>query len=181
MERFIKLRSSRRTLLIDRDGILNHSMPPRQYLSKWEEYTPLEENINTMSTTLSNGTDFIVITNQPGISTGEVSPEFLDALHSRIIVELLLRGVSLIGLYICPHHWDDECECRKPKPGMLNQAISDYRLDRDRIVYIGDELKDLEAAKGAGIFGVRIANDAGEYTYPSMNEAAPDIAEFLER
>jgi histidinol phosphatase-like enzyme len=64
---------------------------------------------------------------------------------------------------------------------MIHQAISDYRLDRDRIVYIGDEFKDLEAAKGAGIFGVRIADDEGEYTYPSMNEAAPDIAEFLGR
>lgn len=181
IERFITLRSSRATILLDRDGILNQSMPPRRYVSTVEEYAPHEENINTISKQLSSKTDFIIITNQPGISTGEVSPDFLDKLHSRMIVELLLAGVSIIGLYFCPHHWDDHCECRKPKPGMLNRAISDYALDSDRIVYIGDEPKDLEAAIRAGIAGVRIANSEGEHTYSSIRDAVFYIEAILGR
>lgn len=181
IERFTTLRSSRATILLDRDGILNHSMPPRRYVSKVEEYAPHEENITTIATQLSSNTDFIIITNQPGISTGEVSLDFLDKLHSRMIVELLLTGVSVIGLYFCPHHWDDDCECRKPKPGMLNQAISDYGLDCERIIYIGDESKDLEAANRAGISGVRIANSEGEHTYSSIRDAVLYIEAILGR
>ena len=181
IERFTALRSSRAAILLDRDGILNHSMPPRRYVSKLQEYAPHVENITTIATQLSSNTDFIIITNQPGISTGEVSPDFLDKLHSKMIVELLLIGVSVVGLYFCPHHWDDHCECRKPKPGMLIQATSDYALDCERILYIGDELKDLEAANSAGIAGVRIANSEGEHTYSSIRDAIFYIEAILGR
>jgi D-glycero-D-manno-heptose 1,7-bisphosphate phosphatase len=181
IERFTALRSSRAAILLDRDGILNHSMPPRRYVSKLQEYAPHVENITPIATQLSSNTDFIIITNQPGISTGEVSPDFLDKLHSKMIVELLLIGVSVVGLYFCPHHWDDHCECRKPKPGMLIQATSDYALDCERILYIGDELKDLEAANSAGIAGVRIANSEGEHTYSSIRDAIFYIEAILGR
>jgi histidinol-phosphate phosphatase family protein len=181
MERFNTLRSIRSTILLDRDGILNHSMPPREYVSKIDQYISHEENLSTIVSELSNETDFIVITNQPGISTGEVTPEFLDKLHSKIVVELLIRGISVIGLYFCPHHWDENCECRKPKPGMLNQAISDYGLNRANILYLGDEPKDLEAADKAGIAGVRISNTGGEHTYSSILDAVFYIKSILGR
>jgi histidinol-phosphate phosphatase family protein len=181
MERLINLRASRSTVLLDRDGILNHKMPPRTYLTRMEEYSPQSSVVATLASKLSGYTDFIIITNQPGISTGEVSPEFLDKLHSRIIVELLLNGISVIGLYVCPHHWDTNCDCRKPKPGMLNQAIQDYQLNRRALVYVGDEEKDLDAAAAAGIVGVRISNDLGKNSYKSLDEAAPFIESVLKR
>ena len=181
MKRLINLRTSRRTVLLDRDGILNYKMPPRTYLTKMEEYSPQESVVSTIASKLASQTDFLIITNQPGIATGAVSPEFIDKLHSRIIVELLLKGISVIGLYVCPHHWDTNCECRKPKPGMLNQAILDYQLHREALVYVGDEEKDLEAAAAAGIAGVRISNETGDSSYQSLDEALPFIESVLNR
>ena len=175
IERFVESRGSRKTILLDRDGILNQKMPPRVYLTQIEDYRPNEALIATLSSKLCDQTDVIIITNQPGVSTGEVSIEFLDGLHSRLIVELLLKGVSVIGLYVCPHHWDANCQCRKPKPGMLNQAILDYKLQRDGLVFIGDEQKDLEAAFAAGVTGVRISDETGEATFKSLQEALPTI------
>ena len=181
MERLINLRASRRTLLLDRDGILNEKMPPRTYLTRMGEYIPKASVVSTLESKLSSQTDFIIITNQPGISTGEVSLEFLDRLHSRIIVELLLKGISVIGLYVCPHHWDANCNCRKPKPGMLNQAILDYQLNRGTLLFVGDEEKDLDAAVAAGIEGVRITDEEGENSFKSLDEAVPFIESVLKR
>jgi histidinol-phosphate phosphatase family protein len=181
IERFIGLRTSRRTVLLDRDGILNYKMPPRTYLTKMQEYIPQESVVSTLASKLSSQSDFIIITNQPGIATGEVTPEFLDKLHSRIIVELLLRGISVIGLYFCPHHWDTNCDCRKPKPGMMNQAILDYQLQPENLVYVGDEEKDLDAAAAAGIVGVRISNDLGKSSFRSLEKALPFIESILKR
>ncbi len=171
IQRYISLRSSRRTILLDRDGILNHKMPHREYLSKIEEFHLIDANITSLSLKYSESTDFIIVTNQPGISTKQVTPEFLEFIHSKLIIELLLRGISVIGLYVCTHHWDENCECRKPKPGMINQAISDYKLDSNKIVYIGDEQKDLDAAQNAGILGVRISQEKSELNFKSLDDS----------
>lgn len=169
--RYNSLRRTRRTILLDRDGILNHKMPHREYLSKIEEFQLIAANIRSLSLRYSESTDFIIVTNQPGISTKQVTPEFLEFIHSKLIVELLLSGISVIGLYVCTHHWEENCECRKPKPGMINQAISDYNLNPTKIVYIGDEQKDLDAARNAGILGVRISQEKSESNFKSLDES----------
>ena len=171
MQRFNSFRKMRKTILIDRDGILNQKMPHREYLSNFKDYKLIEQNIESLSLRFSHSTDFIIITNQPGVSTKQVSPEFLDSVHSKLIVELLLRKISIIGLYVCIHHWDDNCDCRKPKPGMIYQALVEYKLDPKSIVYIGDEQKDLEAARNAGILGVRICEEEGESNFRSLDDS----------
>lgn len=175
ISRFNSNRVNRNTILLDRDGILNEKMPHRKYLSDLEQYKPLEENIESLAQLFSDSTDFIIITNQPGVSTGELDPEFLESLHSKMLVELQLKGIPVIGIYVCNHHWNDKCECRKPKPGMINRAILDFNLDRGRLVYIGDETKDLEAALAAEILGVRISNDSGDGSFESIRAAFPAI------
>jgi D-glycero-D-manno-heptose 1,7-bisphosphate phosphatase len=171
IDRFISLRSNRKTILIDRDGILNKKMPHRMYLTKFEDYELILENIETLREMYSKDTDFIIITNQPGIALGVVDPKFLDQLHSSLISTLLAQGISIIGLYTCVHHWDDNCECRKPMPGMINQAIEDYQLRRNRIVYVGDELKDLDASRNANILGIRITNKPVVGEFDSLSDA----------
>ena len=171
IERYNNLRKSRKTILLDRDGILNKKMPHRTYLAKFEDYELLENNLSALSEIYAYNTDFIIITNQPGIALGAVDPNFLDQLHSKLVISLLIKGISVIGIYTCTHHWDDNCECRKPKPGMINQAIQDYELDRKKVVYIGDELKDIEASKAADILGIRITEMPNEGEFGSLEEA----------
>ena len=93
----------------------------------------------------------------------------------------MLKGVSIVGLYLCEHHWDTKCECRKPKPGMINQATSDYQIKREGLVYIGDELKDYDAAVAAGITGVVIGEFEGPNVYPDLKSAYEFIRDTMTR
>lgn len=179
ISRFNKLRSQRKTILLDRDGILNKKMPHRTYLSNFEDYIPLESNLKTLKDSYSENTDFIIVTNQPGVATGAVNPRFLDRLHSELITEMLIMGISVIGIYVCSHHWDENCLCRKPKPGMILQSISDYELRAEKIVYVGDELKDIEAAKNAGIVGIRLVDKPNSGEFQSFDDAYETIQAII--
>ena len=181
ISRFNALRANRKTILLDRDGILNEKMPHRKYLDSIDKYRPLDNNINALASLFPECTEYIIITNQPGVATGEVQSEFLEFLHSQMVVELLLKGISVIGIYVCTHHWNENCECRKPKPGMIKQAIQDYELDAERLVYIGDEIKDVEAAKAAGILGVRISDSGDAESFSTIIAAHSRIANRIGR
>ncbi len=181
IDRFNKQRSHRKTLLIDRDGILNEKMPDRVYLTSFKQYQPISENRKFLKKVCSLGVDVVVATNQPGIATGEVDEDFLDKLHSKMIVELLLLGIPVIGLYVCPHHWDKNCDCRKPKPGMLETSVNDFELTKVNLVYIGDEEKDQLAAHACGIAGIVISNtesDKKDY-FKAMQDSEQRIVQIL--
>ena len=177
--RFNKLRLERKTILLDRDGVLNEKMPHRKYLTSFSEYMPLYSNLESLKCRFADKTDFIVITNQPGIATGEVDPIFLDSLHSKMIVQMFLLGISVIGFYVCVHHWEEGCDCRKPKPGMINQAVTDYNLNQRKLVYIGDEIKDMEAAGAAGIVGVRLTENPSETEFSTLESAHDFIQQTI--
>jgi len=177
--RFNKLRLARKTILLDRDGVLNEKMPRRKYLTNFAEYKPIHSNLETLRSRFSDDTDFIIITNQPGIATGEVEADFLDSLHSKMIVQMLLLGISVIGIYVCDHHWEEGCACRKPKPGMINQAVIDYNLCPQKLVYIGDEDKDMEAAEAAGIVGIRLTENPNETEFSTLESAYDFIQQTI--
>jgi D-glycero-D-manno-heptose 1,7-bisphosphate phosphatase len=175
ISRFNALRKQRKTILLDRDGILNEKMPHRTYLSNFRDYVPLVDNLNVLKDLYSENTDFIIITNQPGVATGAVDPDFLDRLHSSLITDMLVMGISVIGIYVCTHHWEENCPCRKPKPGMILQAITDFELNPKKIVYVGDEIKDVEAAMNAGVAGIRLTEKPISGEFKSFKEAFNSI------
>lgn len=178
LSRFNKINQGRKKILIDRDGIINVKMARRKYLSRFEDYKIIEDNWLGLEKLSELGCDFIVITNQPGISTGEVSMKFLNDLHETIYLDFLKRGICLYSIYVCCHHWDDQCSCRKPKPGMLNSALSDFGINRSETLYIGDELKDERAANAAGIKFIYVNSE--HETFPtSINERVNVIKEVL--
>jgi histidinol-phosphate phosphatase family protein len=143
-----------KTIILDRDGILNKKMEQRKYLTSFEMLDFIEENLEVFSKLGKKGYSFIVATNQPGIATGDLSETFLDLLHKKITTYLRLKGINILAFYVCKHHWDDLCACRKPKPGLLDMCISDFNLIRESTVFIGDEDKDIQAALNANIRGL---------------------------
>lgn len=173
---FNKANSDRKKILIDRDGVLNLKPPHRTYLADWNQFTIISENWAAMGILAQNGFDFIVATNQPGIALKSVNQEFLDSLHTYITMEFLKKGISIYSIYCCPHHWDQHCECRKPKPGMLSSAIKDFDLVPELTIFIGDELKDSEAALSAGVHSLTISNSH----YPTLMSALSLIEETLD-
>lgn len=178
--RYLDMERGRAKVILDRDGVLLESMPRREYVTSMSEYKPLWDNWNALKELSRWGCDFIVATNQPGVALGQVRPEFLLELHQKIANDLMVEGVNILAFYVCTHHWSEDCECRKPRPGMLISAMRDFRLNPLETLYIGDADKDLVAAQEAGIEGILIGNDHGHSdNYTDLNAAIPQIKDLL--
>jgi D-glycero-D-manno-heptose 1,7-bisphosphate phosphatase len=174
--RYLKLIKDRRIILLDRDGVLLEKMPKREYVTSFEDYRPIKENWSGLSVLAESGVDFIIATNQPGVATGEVSKTFLLRLHQSMVSEMLNVGINILAVYVCEHHWNDNCDCRKPAPGMLLSAISDFGIVKEQTLYIGDDDRDLLAAKAANIEGLLIGHDhSGVFQYPNIESALKSI------
>lgn len=124
----------------------------------------------------------IVVTNQSGIARGLLTEEDLLKIHTELVRRLAIEGAVLDALYYCPHlpeatveTYQVECNCRKPKPGMLEQALSDWGIDMACSFMVGDTLRDIEAGRAVGVRGFLLRNRrallSGEQSF------APDLAQ----
>jgi D-glycero-D-manno-heptose 1,7-bisphosphate phosphatase len=181
LERYLKLINGRKIVLLDRDGVLLEKMPKRKYVVNFRDYRPIIENWNGLKILGDSGVDFVIATNQPGVATGDVTETFLSALHERLVSDMLNFGINILSVYSCKHHWDDDCDCRKPAPGMLNKAIKDFSIDKSHTIYIGDDDRDLLAAQAANIEGLLIGYDhSGKFQYPNIESAIEAILSAIE-
>ena len=150
----------KKILLIDRDGVINRKAPRGEYICTWEEFEWLPDTLSAMKELAREGFQFIVITNQAGIARQMIDPTQVDRIHRNMTVELEKEGVVIQDVYICPHHWNEGCFCRKPQPGMLFQASRDHLFRLDQTVFVGDDPRDEETARNAGCASILV--DPGE-------------------
>ncbi len=136
-------------VLIDRDGVLNEKMPKGEYVQSWSDWKWIDGALEALRMYHKAGYRVFLISNQAGIARGVMSENDLEDIHSNMKKEVIDAGGEITGIYFCPHHWDENCDCRKPKPGMLFQAQKDHHLDLSRIIFIGDDDRDGEAAEAA--------------------------------
>jgi len=143
-------------IFLDRDGIINYKPEKRKYITNMKQFKKVQENWDYLVKLSKYGFYFVVITNQPGIATGEVTPEFLQSLHSNIYDEMILSKINILAFYTCPHHWDDKCLCRKPNPGLIQMAKDELGLISNNYLLIGDDQRDVDAAHASGIRGALV-------------------------
>ncbi len=165
---------------LDRDGVINVRLPGGAYVTRREEFVFCEGVAEALRLLQEKGFLLIVVTNQRGIGRGLMSVKDLDDVHRGMKEELAREGVTLDALYFCPHNLDDDCDCRKPRPGMLRAAMKSFAIDRERSIMIGDSETDIEAGRAAGVGGVLIVPEgeeapAGFRTSPSLLAAAREI------
>jgi D-glycero-D-manno-heptose 1,7-bisphosphate phosphatase len=148
-----------KAIFLDRDGVLNHEM--YDYITRVEDFTILEYQIPPLKKLYDEGYMLIVITNQGGIALNRYTEETLAIMHQLLFDKFAEHGAIITKAYHCPHHptVSEECACRKPKSGMLLEAISAYNIDPALSVMIGDKPRDVEAANGAGVKGILIEPD----------------------
>ena len=156
MRKYLK---PKKYILIDRDGIINVKAPQGEYITIWEEFEWIEDTVQAMKKLAQQGHSFIVITNQAGIARNMVSEKELTRMHQLMISELKVKGIKILDIYVCPHHWDDDCECRKPKAGLFYRIAKEHFLRMDKTLYIGDDIRDCEAAYNAECGSVLIVSD----------------------
>jgi D-glycero-D-manno-heptose 1,7-bisphosphate phosphatase len=147
-----------KAVFLDRDGVLNHEMG--DYIRRIEDFEVLD-NFDALKTLQDKGYLLIVATNQGGLAKGWYTEEDLGKMHGHLRERYQQHGVEFTDMFYCPHHPDftGDCDCRKPKPGLLLQGIEKYNIDPARSYFIGDRERDMEAAAAAGVKGILIESD----------------------
>jgi D-glycero-D-manno-heptose 1,7-bisphosphate phosphatase len=140
----------RPAIILDRDGVLNEKAPRANYVRSWAEFKWLPGARESLRELRQAGFRVIIVSNQAGIGRGAMSEDDLMVIHRQMVKETEQAGGRIDAIYYCPHDWDEGCECRKPKPGMLFQAQHDFNLDLSRTLFIGDDERDAQAAMAAG-------------------------------
>ena len=152
------LKNMQKAIFLDRDGTINKYVGFLRNIEEFELIDGVDESIKMIN---NSGYLAIVITNQPVIARGEVTTEELDRIHNKMETLLGKSGAYLDGVYYCPHHPDKgfegeisnlkiDCECRKPKPGLILQAAKDFNIDLNNSWMIGDSKNDILCGKNAG-------------------------------
>jgi D-glycero-D-manno-heptose 1,7-bisphosphate phosphatase len=147
----------RPAVVLDRDGVLNKRPPKAQYVRSWNEFEWLPGAKEALRLLKENGYRVIIVSNQAGIGRGAMTETDLQDIHERMQQDAKESGGHIDAIYYCPHGWDDGCECRKPKPGLLFQAQHDLNLDLSRTVFIGDDERDAWAADAAGCGSILVS------------------------
>ncbi|HEX7034683.1 MAG TPA: D-glycero-beta-D-manno-heptose 1,7-bisphosphate 7-phosphatase [Pseudomonadales bacterium] len=137
-----------RLILLDRDGVINADSP--DYIKDVDEWVPLPGALEAIAALKQSGFLVAVCTNQSGIGRGIVAPAALERIHRRLAERLAELGVRLDGLRYCPHRPEEDCPCRKPRPGMLLESMQALGVGPDETLFVGDDVRDVEAARAAG-------------------------------
>jgi D-glycero-D-manno-heptose 1,7-bisphosphate phosphatase len=140
----------RPTVFLDRDGVMNRKPPRACYVRTWEEFEWLPGAKEVLVRLRQAGYRVILISNQAGVARGAMTEADVLDIHRRMVRDATQAGGGIDAVYFCPHNWEDGCDCRKPKPGMLFQAQRDFNLDLTRTWFIGDDERDAMAADAAG-------------------------------
>ena len=146
-----------KTIFIDRDGVINHERSDYvKSISELEIFPNVVKNIELLK---NAGFLIVVITNQSAINRGIITHDAVNQIHDSIQNHLKKNGTCVDGFFYCPHKPDENCNCRKPKPGLLNQAILELNIDVNSSWMIGDSDSDIEAAALIGCKAIKINNN----------------------
>jgi D-glycero-D-manno-heptose 1,7-bisphosphate phosphatase len=147
------------TIFVDRDGVINENRA--DYVKSWQEFRFLAGSREAVAKLTRAGHRIIVCTNQAGIARGHVSMETVEDIHRRMIAAIADAGGAIERVYYCPHGKDENCGCRKPRPGMLLRARDELGVDLSDAVFIGDSMTDVRAGLAAGVRSILVLTGLG--------------------
>jgi D-glycero-D-manno-heptose 1,7-bisphosphate phosphatase len=171
---------------LDRDGVINYDAG---YVHDWSAFRFLPGAVDALLELQKLGYLLIVVTNQSGIARGLYSEEAYDELTHQMREALKDQGVSLSAVYYCPHHpngktvpFNRDCDCRKPRTGMIEQALRDFDINLQASILVGDKPSDIEAGAAAGIarrFIVRCNGEDELQSSPKAIAGFDDLAQCV--
>ncbi len=149
-------------IILDRDGVINHDSDA--YIKTVDEWQPLDGAIAALARLYHAGWTVAVATNQSGLARGYYDEATLEAMHDKLRALLAARQAQIGLIAWCPHGPDDGCECRKPAPGLLQQIARHYETGLAGVWFVGDSLRDLQAAVTVGAQPVLVKTGKGGQT-----------------
>ncbi len=165
-----------RAVFLDRDGTI---MEDSNYVGDVERVLVIPGAVAALRQLQEAGFKLFIITNQSGVGRGYFSREAVESIHGHLDEHFGRGGVRFDRYYVCPHHPEDNCDCRKPKPKFLLDAAREYGLDLSRCFMVGDRASDIQAGLNAGARTILVLTGAGRETL-AKQEVKPDhVAEDI--
>jgi len=166
-------------VILDRDGVINRDSD--QFIKTPDEWRPLPGALEAIARMNHAGFRVVIATNQSGVGRGLFEMGTLNAIHEKMHRALALASGHVDAVFFCPHTADAQCECRKPKTGMLREIAVRFGVDLAGVPCIGDSLRDLIAADAAGAQPILVLTGKGEKTlrdggFPANTVIFPDLA-----
>ncbi|MEJ6475711.1 D-glycero-beta-D-manno-heptose 1,7-bisphosphate 7-phosphatase [Pseudoalteromonas piscicida] len=167
-----------KAIFLDRDGVVNKD---HAYVHKVADFEFIDGVFDACKRFVQAGYKIVVVTNQSGIGRGYYNEAQFHQLSDWMCAQFMAQGIEVTGVYFCPHHpekaeapYNIDCDCRKPEPGMLLQAIAEHNLDPAQSIMVGDKISDIQAARAAGL-ATAVLVESGQ----SFSEAQRHLADHV--
>lgn len=154
-------------VFLDRDGTINHE---KGYLSDEKDLNLYSYAVKSILMLQKAGFKIVIITNQSGIARGYFTEKKLSVIHKTLLKMLKDKGVTIDGIYYCPHGADDVCDCRKPKIGMAKFAEKDLNIDLSKSYVVGDSIRDYLMGYNFGGKGILVMTGHGKKQYAKLKD-----------
>lgn len=166
-------------IILDRDGVIN--VDSDAYIKTPDEWVAIPGSLEAIARLSQWGYRVVVASNQSGLGRGLFNMETLSDIHDKMMRQVVAAGGRIDAIFFCPHAPESECECRKPKSGMLKQIAKRYSLSLKNTPAVGDSLRDLQAASQEGALPILVLTGKGEQTLqthalPEGTLVFPDLA-----
>ena len=172
-----------RLIILDRDGVINHDSD--DFIKSPAEWVPIPGSLEAIARLNQAGYRVVVATNQSGVARGLFDIKTLNAIHQKLHAAAHQAGADVDAIFYCPHAADDNCDCRKPKPGMLQTIASRFNISLKGVPNVGDSLRDLQAGYGVGCVPYLVLTGKGQRTrdkggLPPGTLIFPDLASVVD-
>ena len=173
----------KRAVFMDRDGTVSDEVGYLNHVSRLKVFPWSAEAIRAVN---DAGLLAVLVTNQAGVARGYFPETMIDDVHARLVDELAAEGARLDAIYYCPHHptagdppYRRDCDCRKPRPGMLLRAAAEHDIDLASSFVVGDKYSDVQLAHGVGAAGVLVMTGYGRGEFEYERDAWPRAPEHV--
>lgn len=163
-------------VILDRDGVINRDSD--EFIKNTEEWQPLPGSMGAIAALSAGGFTLAVASNQSGIARGLFDQRALDAMHHKMLELVDAAGGRINKVVICPHGPEDGCDCRKPRPGLLEQLARHFETSLLGVPVIGDSLRDLEAAAAVDARPILVRTGKGALTEGALPDRFTNIAVY---
>jgi D-glycero-D-manno-heptose 1,7-bisphosphate phosphatase len=164
-----------RALILDRDGVINEDSDA--YIKSADEWRPIPGSLEAIARLSTAGWRILVATNQSGLGRGLFDMAALNAIHHKMLSQVSSKGGQIEGIFFCPHAPLDECDCRKPRPGLFRDIARRFNLSLKGVPCVGDSLRDLQAARAVGGRPLLVRTGKGRGTLRKIDDLG-DIEVF---
>lgn len=172
-----------KAIFLDRDGTVNIGVPTYERVNSIDKVKLLPNTLEALTELAKLDYGIFFVTNQAGLAEGLITQAHFDEINNKVLELIAPSGIKVLGTYVCPHGENDDCECRKPKPKLLQDAAKEYDIDLAASWMIGDRPSDVMTGVNAGTKSIlvktgvpTVESDQAIYTAPSLLEAVQYIA-----